>query len=124
MVIIGIDPHPKNHTAVVLDQNGKQLNYVTVGNCPKGLVTLKEWLQAHTVTVCAVEGANNSFARRCVIAKGTADGAKDDSDEASEEQQQEHVFAAPQHENNQYRERFVGKSTEVLTFGCGCHALS
>jgi hypothetical protein len=63
MVIIGIDPHPESHTAVALDQNGKQLSHVTVANCPEGLATLKQWLEAYTRAVCGVEGANNPFAR-------------------------------------------------------------
>lgn len=63
MVIIGIDPHPESHTAVALDGTGKRLGHVTVSNCSEGLAVLEKWLTSYTVEVCAVEGANNPFAR-------------------------------------------------------------
>lgn len=63
MVIIGIDPHPESHTAVALDQNGKRLSHLTISNCPEGLTALAAWLKSYNVAVCAVEGANNPFAR-------------------------------------------------------------
>lgn len=63
MVIVGIDPHPKSHTAAVLDKNGSVLNYLTVSNDKAGLNKLLNWLQPYAVEVCAIEGANNPFAR-------------------------------------------------------------
>ena len=63
MVIIGIDPHPDSHTAVALDRTGRHLSHVTVVNRPEGLAVLEAWLKAYSVEVCAVEGANNPFAR-------------------------------------------------------------
>lgn len=63
MVIIGIDPHPGSHTAVALDMSGKLLGQVRVANHVEGLEVLSEWLKGYMVEVCAVEGANNPFAR-------------------------------------------------------------
>jgi transposase len=63
MVIIGIDPHPGSHTAVALDMNGKLLGQMRVANHAEGLEVLSAWLKGYRVEVCAVEGANNPFAR-------------------------------------------------------------
>lgn len=58
-----IDPHPGSHTAAALDQQGKVLGHCTVENTPKGLEDLESWLKSYEVEHCAVEGANNPFAR-------------------------------------------------------------
>ena len=58
--LLGIDPDPESHTAVALDHTGKKLSHITVPNQPEGLATLEKWLKAHTVEVCAVEGANKT----------------------------------------------------------------
>lgn len=63
MVIIGIDPHPQSHTAVVLDKNGAVLNHLTIANDKAGLKKLRNWLKSYEVEACAIEGANNPFAR-------------------------------------------------------------
>jgi len=63
MVIIGIDPHPGSHTAAVLDKNGKVLNHLSIVNDKAGIKSLKKWLKSYEVEACAVEGANNPFAR-------------------------------------------------------------
>lgn len=63
MVIIGIDPHPKSHTAAALDSQGKVLGHCTVENTAAGLTTLGKWLGCYEVERCAIEGANNPFAR-------------------------------------------------------------
>ena len=63
MVIIGIDPHPGSHTAAALDENGKVLGHLTVSNDKAGLKKLGSWLGSYEVETCAVEGANNPFAR-------------------------------------------------------------
>lgn len=63
MVIIGVDPHPGSHTAAALESQGQVLGHCTVENTDKGLATLKSWLKSYEVDRCAVEGANNPFAR-------------------------------------------------------------
>lgn len=63
MVIIGIDPHPGSHTAAALDSQGKVLGHCTVENTAAGLTTLGKWLGCYEVERCAIEGANNPFAR-------------------------------------------------------------
>jgi transposase len=63
MVIIGIDPHPGSHTAAALDTTGKVLGHLTVQNDETGLAQLEQWCQSYEIKRCAVEGANNPFAR-------------------------------------------------------------
>lgn len=63
LVIIGIDPHPGSHTAVASARSGKLLGQVRVANHAEGVEVLSEWLKTYPVAVCAVEGANNPFAR-------------------------------------------------------------
>lgn len=64
MTIIGIDPHPGSHTAVCLDKEGKQLGFLTISNDGLGLAKLEAWLKNfNEIERCAVEGANNPFAR-------------------------------------------------------------
>lgn len=64
MVIIGVDPHPQSHTAAALDKQGKVLGHFTLNNDAAGLGALQSWLSGYTVVKCAIEGANNPFARR------------------------------------------------------------
>lgn len=63
MVIIGVDPHPGSHTAAALEETGKVLGHLTVENDEAGLGQLLLWCKSHEVKCCAVEGANNPFAR-------------------------------------------------------------
>jgi transposase len=63
MTIIGIDPHPGSHTGAALDETGKVIGHVTVQNDEAGLAELLLWCKSHEVKRCAVEGANNAFAR-------------------------------------------------------------
>lgn len=63
MVIIGIDPDPGSHTAVAMATSGKLLSRLRVENHAAGLELLSDWLRGYSVEVCAVEGANNPFAR-------------------------------------------------------------
>lgn len=63
MVIIGIDPHPKSHTAVVMDKQGHILGSKTVCNDETGLAALMSWFKGYEIEVCGVEGANNPFAQ-------------------------------------------------------------
>lgn len=63
MVIIGIDPHPSSHTAVALNEQGKRLAALTFNNDASGLRDFKNWLNSYEVEGCAIEGANNPFAK-------------------------------------------------------------
>lgn len=63
MVIIGIDPHPGSHTVAIVDQNGRSLDYLKIPNDQDGIKRLMNWLKPYEVEACAVEGANNPFAR-------------------------------------------------------------
>jgi transposase len=63
MVIIGVDPHPGSHTAAALEETGKVLGHLTVENTEEGLGHLLLWCKKYEVKCCAVEGANNPFAR-------------------------------------------------------------
>lgn len=46
-----------------LDANGKVLEHLTVSNNKAGLKRLGNWFKSYEVETCAVEGANNPFAR-------------------------------------------------------------
>ena len=64
MVIIGVDPHPESHTVAALDSQGKVLGHCTVQNNTASFTSLKAWLRRYYgIECCAVEGANNPFAR-------------------------------------------------------------
>jgi transposase len=63
MTIIGVDPHPGSHTAVALNDQGKRLGTLTFENTAGGLVQFQGWLSAYEIERCAIEGANNPFAR-------------------------------------------------------------
>jgi transposase len=63
MTIIGIDPHPGSHTAVALNDQGKRLAALTIQNDEAGLSALKNWLSSFELECCAIEGANNPFAK-------------------------------------------------------------
>jgi transposase len=45
MVVVGVDPHKHSHTAVAVDQNGRELGQLTVGNTAAEMVRLLEWAQ-------------------------------------------------------------------------------
>jgi transposase len=45
MVVVGVDPHKRSHTAVAVDPNGRQLGQITVGNTAAELIRLLEWAQ-------------------------------------------------------------------------------
>jgi transposase len=63
MTIIGVDPHPGSHTAVALNEQGKRLGTLTFENTEGGLAQFQSWLSAYEIERCAIEGANNPFAR-------------------------------------------------------------
>lgn len=73
MVIIGVDPHPSSHTAVVLDALGRRLAQCTVPNDPAGWAPLKAWMERFPRAHWAVEGATSPFAlplARYLVAQG------------------------------------------------------
>ncbi|TWF79394.1 transposase [Pseudonocardia hierapolitana] len=43
MVVIGIDPHKRTHTAVAVDEVGRKLGQVTVASTPEGWLRLWAW---------------------------------------------------------------------------------
>jgi transposase len=43
MVLLGIDPHKDTHTAVAVDQAGRQLGQLTVAACTLGHAELLGW---------------------------------------------------------------------------------
>jgi transposase len=55
MVVVGIDPHKHSHTAVVVDENGRVLGQVVVGNTAPELVRLLQWAQRFGSCRWAVE---------------------------------------------------------------------
>lgn len=61
MVIIGLDPHPSTHTAAAIDESGKPLGSIRVGNTEKGRERLLEWSASFEERAWAVEGATNPF---------------------------------------------------------------
>ncbi len=63
MTIIGVDPHPGSHTAVALNEQGKRLGVLTFENTEIGLTQFQGWLSSYDIERCAIEGANNPFAR-------------------------------------------------------------
>jgi transposase len=63
MTIIGVDPHPGSHTAVALNEQGKRLGTLTFQNSEGGLSQFQAWLSGYAIERCAIEGANNPFAR-------------------------------------------------------------
>lgn len=63
MTIIGVDPHPGSHTAVALNEQGKRLGTLTFQNSEDGLSQFQAWVSSYEIERCAIEGANNPFAR-------------------------------------------------------------
>ncbi|WP_433221100.1 IS110 family transposase [Dactylosporangium sp. CS-047395] len=43
MLVVGIDPHKRSHTAVAVDHNGQRLSQITVGNTAPELIRLLDW---------------------------------------------------------------------------------
>jgi transposase len=43
MVVIGIDPHKRSHTAVAVDEVGRKLGQLTIASTPQGLLRLWAW---------------------------------------------------------------------------------
>lgn len=61
MHIIGVDPHPKSHTAVAMDGAGKILSTQTFANDAQGLSSFLKWLEGYEERVIGIEGAGNKF---------------------------------------------------------------
>lgn len=63
MVIIGLDPHPRTHTAAALNAQGGVIATLTVDNTASGLEQLQAWAAQYAERRWAIEGAGSSFTR-------------------------------------------------------------
>lgn len=61
MTIIGVDPHPKSHTVVAIDDSGKVLDQLTLDNTDEGLKVLLSWGRGFSERRYAIEGAGNPY---------------------------------------------------------------
>lgn len=61
MTIIGIDPHPSQHTAVALDTTGQALEVRSFPNSQEGLEAFLEWLTSFPPARLAIEGPTHPF---------------------------------------------------------------
>ena len=50
IVVVGIDPHKHSHTAVAVDDNGRELGQVTVGGTAAEPIQLMTWAQGTAQT--------------------------------------------------------------------------
>lgn len=60
-MIVGIDPHPQQHTAAALDEQGKVTDVQTFPSDSEGVEAFMKWLEAFTDVQVAVEGPTQSF---------------------------------------------------------------
>jgi len=60
-MIVGIDPHPQQHTAAALDDQGKVHDVQTFPSGSEGLQDFMDWLGAFTDVQVAVEGPTQPF---------------------------------------------------------------
>jgi len=65
-VLIGVDPHPKSHTACAVDQEGRELGRMDVGSGVDGARQLLEWARDYEPRRWAIEGPGNAWARPLV----------------------------------------------------------
>ena len=65
-VVIGVDPHPKSHTACALDQEGREQGRVDVGSDLDGAQQLLEWARQYEPRRWAIEGPGNAWVRPLV----------------------------------------------------------
>lgn len=64
MLVIGIDAHKRSHTAVIVDENGRQLATKTCGSTSKDHLALLHWATGHgSDRVWAVEDCRNMTRR-------------------------------------------------------------
>ena len=73
MVLIGIDAHKRTHTAVIIDDNGRQLATRTCGSTSKDHLALLRWAATHGVDrTWAIEDCRNMTRRleRDLLAAG------------------------------------------------------
>jgi len=74
MVVIGVDPHKRTHTAVAVDQVGRKLGQVTVTADEAGLLRLWAWAQRFGDRRWAVEDGRGVAGRlvRTLVGMGAA----------------------------------------------------
>lgn len=60
-ITIGVDPHPKTHTASALDPTGRILGQITSSSDEQGVNKLLAWAQHFPNRQWAVEGAGNNY---------------------------------------------------------------
>ncbi len=65
-VVIGVDPHPRSHTACALDGEGRELGRVEVGSDLKGAEQVLTWACQYGTRRWAIEGPGNAWARPLV----------------------------------------------------------
>src|SRR4051812_19598029 len=73
MVTIGIDAHKRSHTAVIVDEQGRQLATKTVGTTTRDHIALLNWARQHGVDeIWAVEDCRHLSRRpeRDLLAAG------------------------------------------------------
>lgn len=61
MTIIGVDPHPKSHTVVAIDDSGKVLDQLTLDNTDEGLKEFLSWGKGFSGRRYAIEGVGNPY---------------------------------------------------------------
>jgi transposase len=89
-VTIGVDPHPRSHTATAVSHLGEVLGSITVANDAQGCQELRAWVGQHRYRCWAIEGAGNRFVAR-LVSELLEDG--------------EQVYAIPPSMTAQYRSR-------------------
>lgn len=61
MQVVGLDPHPNEHVAAVLDPTGKALASHSFANTPQGLEAFLHWIAPFSPFRLAVEGPSQPF---------------------------------------------------------------
>ena len=65
-ITIGVDPHPKTHTASALDTTGRVLGTLTTTSNEEGVNDLLRWAAQFPSRRWAVEGAGNTYAQTLI----------------------------------------------------------
>lgn len=98
-ITIGVDPHPKTHTACALDNNGLIHATITISSDQAGAERLLEWAEQFSSRRWAIEGAGNKFVSPLIEALA---------------QQDEAVFNIPPAMTAQYRSVRGRKKTDEI----------
>lgn len=62
-VVIGVDPHPRSHTACAVDAEGRERGRVDVSSDQDGAQRLLDWARGYASRRWAIEGPGNAWAR-------------------------------------------------------------